>query len=102
MAFVTYWMEIPCVIKTDEVKRIAGLVAGLGLEPRQTDPESVVLPLHYPAKMIENLSFFILKSSTTQARDDNEATSYTARGGYQGAGSDNPGGPSAAAIAKRA
>jgi hypothetical protein len=25
------------------------LVAGLGLEPRQTDPESVVLPLHHPA-----------------------------------------------------
>ena len=26
------------------------LVAGLGFEPRQTDPESVVLPLHYPAR----------------------------------------------------
>ena len=25
-------------------------VAGLGLEPRQTDSESVVLPLHHPAK----------------------------------------------------
>ena len=25
------------------------LVAGLGFEPRQTDPESVVLPLHHPA-----------------------------------------------------
>ncbi len=26
------------------------LAAGLGFEPRQTDPESVVLPLHNPAK----------------------------------------------------
>lgn len=25
------------------------MVAGLGLEPRQTDSESVVLPLHHPA-----------------------------------------------------
>ena len=25
------------------------MAAGLGLEPRQTDSESVVLPLHHPA-----------------------------------------------------
>ncbi len=26
------------------------MAAGLGFEPRQTDPESAVLPLHHPAK----------------------------------------------------
>ncbi len=29
------------------------MVAGLGFEPRQTDPESVVLPLHHPAGVLE-------------------------------------------------
>ena len=28
------------------------LAASLGLEPRQTDPESVVLPLHYEAIVV--------------------------------------------------
>lgn len=27
------------------------LAAGLGFEPRQSDPESLVLPLHNPAKI---------------------------------------------------
>ena len=31
------------------VMRDSSLVAGLGFEPRQTDSESVVLPLHNPA-----------------------------------------------------
>src|SRR5207237_9126877 len=29
--------------------------ASLGLEPRQRDPESLVLPLHYEAKMAKDL-----------------------------------------------
>lgn len=38
------------------------MAAGLGFEPRQTESESVVLPLHYPAKSaiaseISNCSF---------------------------------------------
>ena len=28
------------------------LAAGLGFEPRQTESESVVLPLHYPASLL--------------------------------------------------
>jgi hypothetical protein len=31
------------------------MAASLGLEPRQTDPESVVLPLHYEAKQPVNI-----------------------------------------------
>ena len=32
-----------------------GLAASLGLEPRQRDPESLVLPLHYEAKTAKDL-----------------------------------------------
>ena len=31
------------------VQGVAEMVASLGFEPRQTDPESVVLPLHHEA-----------------------------------------------------
>ena len=31
----------------------AKMAASLGLEPRQTDPESVVLPLHYEAVVMD-------------------------------------------------
>src|SRR5438445_6634920 len=35
--------------------RIPEMAASLGLEPRQRDPESLVLPLHYEAKMAKDL-----------------------------------------------
>ncbi len=32
------------------------MAARLGLEPKQTEPESVVLPLHYRANLILNMN----------------------------------------------
>ncbi len=37
------------------IKLPAFFVASLGLEPRQTEPESVVLPLHNEAVRVENI-----------------------------------------------
>ena len=45
-------LRLPAPNKSTGVYTFFGgveLAAGLGLEPRQTDPESVVLPLHHPA-----------------------------------------------------
>jgi hypothetical protein len=38
---------------------IMNLAASLGLEPRQTDPESVVLPLHHEANRPINTGAFV-------------------------------------------
>src|SRR5690349_13239909 len=43
------------------------LAASLGLEPRQRDPESLVLPLHYEAKMGPNLKPGLVNSQAALA-----------------------------------
>ena len=37
------------------------MAAGLGLEPRQTESESVVLPLHNPASCMQIIVLHLLK-----------------------------------------
>ncbi len=54
-----------------EFKRLAILCVGvLGLEPRMTGPESVVLPLHHTPILSQQISFNPLKSELRMQRYD--------------------------------
>jgi hypothetical protein len=49
------------------------MAASLGFEPRQRDPESLVLPLHYEAKTIDqvqNSTGCASRTQPAQHRDD--------------------------------
>jgi hypothetical protein len=56
----TFWHSLT------QQSRIAKKAASLGLEPRQRDPESLVLPLHHEAKANQNVEQNLFGTQASQ------------------------------------